>query len=264
MAGQKFVCVSFLSPESILKQREMYLFEQFVQQWDMAKSMWKFNEFLNFLCFKYHLKTEDVMNNYTDFISTEETTLKSSSSEIADDYKNFLDKQEEKLTAKFAQEHQFQTSVRGLKIRGSFPTQEEAEMYCKKLRERDPNHDIYVAPVGVWLPWEPAYYKLEKVEFLEPELNALYQEKLKNEAKAKNEFEQRVKDAKRKAIEENVRKARASGNKLTQTLDDQGNLIGVNTMNFDDREAVAEPKDREAYENQVRQNLLGKESVSEN
>ena len=49
LAGQKFVCLSFISPEGILKKREHFLYEKFVQQWDMTKSMEKFTEFLNFL-----------------------------------------------------------------------------------------------------------------------------------------------------------------------------------------------------------------------
>ena len=32
IAGQKFAVVSFISPENILKKRELYLFEQFVKQ----------------------------------------------------------------------------------------------------------------------------------------------------------------------------------------------------------------------------------------
>ena len=96
------------------------------------------------------------------------------------------------------------------------------------------------------------------MEYLEPELNKLHEEKIKNEAHAKNEFDKRIKDAKRKAIEENVRKARASGNKLTQTLDADGNLVGANTMNFDDRE-VADPKEREEHEKRVYEQALGKE-----
>ena len=51
VSGQKFVCLSFVSPENILKKREIYLFEKFVQQWDMSKSMDKFSEFLNFISF---------------------------------------------------------------------------------------------------------------------------------------------------------------------------------------------------------------------
>jgi len=66
------------------------------------------------------------------------------------------------------------------------------------------------------------------VEYLEDELNQLMHEKNLNEAKAKQEFEKRIQDTKRKAIEENVKLARESGNKLTQRLDKEGNLVGVN------------------------------------
>jgi hypothetical protein len=67
----------------------------------------------------------------------------------------------------------------------------------------------------------------------------LHHEKVKNEEKAKQEFDARVREAKRKAIEENVKKARESGNKLTQTLSEDGELMGVNkTVNFDDRDVA--------------------------
>jgi hypothetical protein len=54
---------------------------------------------------------------------------------------------------------------------------------------------------------------------------------MKNESKAKEEFERRVKEAKKKAIEENIKNAQKSGNKLTQTIDEQGNLVGINNVN---------------------------------
>jgi len=67
----------------------------------------------------------------------------------------------------------------------------------------------------------------------------LHQEKIKNEAFAKQEFEKRVLETKRKAIEENVKLARKSGNVLTQTIDEEGNLIGVKeTVNFEEREVA--------------------------
>ena len=57
--------------------------------------------------------------------------------------------------------------------------------------------------------------------------------------KAKQEFEQRIKETKRKAIEENIKLAEKSGNVLTQTLDEDGNLIGVKeTVDFDSREVA--------------------------
>ena len=237
VAGQKFACISFISPEKILKKRELYLFDQFVKQWDMSKSMEKFTEFVNFISYKYSLNAENVIADFNEFIKEEESKIKADSTTVEEDYKNFIDKNEERLNLQFNRENDFQTSVRGLKLRGSFAIQEEAENHCKKIRERDPNHDIFVAPVGIWVPWDPDAYKTGRTEFLEEGLNQLHQEKMKNEVRAKQEFDNRVKDAKRKAIEENIRKARESGNMLTQTLDDQGNLVGANTINYDEREA---------------------------
>jgi hypothetical protein len=240
IAGQKFACMSFISPEKILKKREVFLFDEFVKQWDFTKSLTKFNDFLHFISYKYNLSIEDVLTDLNDFSNEEGDKLKESS--IEDDYKNFLDKQEDKLNEKFNRENSFQTSVRGLKIRGVFPTQEEAEIKCKKLREYDPNHDIYVGPVGMWIPWDPDAYKTGRVEFMEDELNQLHQEKVKNEEKAKQEFERRIKETKKKAIEENIKLAEKSGNVLTQTLDDEGNLIGVKeNIDFEERE-VADPE----------------------
>ena len=58
IAGQKFTCVSFLSPEKILEKRESFLFDQFVQQYDFIKSMTKFGDFINFISYKYNLNVE--------------------------------------------------------------------------------------------------------------------------------------------------------------------------------------------------------------
>jgi hypothetical protein len=229
--------MSFISPENVLKKRETFLFDQFVKQWEFAKSMEKFSDFLQFISYKYNLKADDIVNDLGEFTKEEETKLRETSTE--NDFKNFLDKYEDKLTEQFNRENSFQTSVRGLKIRGVFPSQDEAELRCKKIRESDPNHDIYVGPVGMWIPWDPDAYKTGRVEFMEDELNQLHQEKLKNEEKAKQEFDRRVKDSKRKAIEENIKLAEKSNNVLTQTIDNDGNLIGVqNTVNFDDREVA--------------------------
>ena len=238
VAGQKFACMSFISPEKVLKKRETFLFDQFVTQWDLSKSMSKFSDFINFISYKYNLKVEDVISDFNDFTKEEEEKMKAMT--VNDDYANFLDKNEDRLTEKFLKDNAFQTSTRGLKIRGVFANQEEAEMRCKKLRELDPNHDIYVGPVGIWIPWDPDAYKTGRVEFMEEELNQLHQEKVKNEAKAKEEFDRRIKETKRKAIEENIKLAQKSGNVLTQTMDENGNLIGVKeTVDFESREVAS-------------------------
>jgi hypothetical protein len=74
---------------------------------------------------------------------------------------------------------------------------------------------------------------------MEEELNALHKEKMKNEEMAKKEFEERVRETKKKAIMENIEKAKASGNVLTQTMDADGNLVGVKeTVNFEERDVA--------------------------
>ena len=177
IAGQRFSCMSFISPDKILEKRELFVFDKFVQEYDFTKSMNKFGDFINFVSYKYNLNVEKVFGDFNEFCREEEERLKAGS--VKDDYQNFLDKNEDRFTEQFQREHAFQTSVRGLKNRGNFPSQEEAEMHCKKLREKDPNHDIFVAPVGVWLPWDPNAYKTGRVEFMEEELNKLHQEKMK-------------------------------------------------------------------------------------
>jgi hypothetical protein len=242
IAGQKFVCVSFISPEKILKQKEVFFFEEFLKKWELNKSMEKFVQFLNFVSYKYNMNFDDLTNDFKEFVKEEKDSLSKSSME--DEYKTFLDNNEEDLEKKFGIKHNFQTSIRGVKVRGAYPSLEEAELRCKMLREVDPNHDVYVGPVGLWMPWEPEAYKTGRVEYMEEELNQLMSEKNKNESNAKSAFDQRVKDSKKKAIEENIKNAEKSGNTITQTIDEQGNLIGINNVNsaetsFKDQDEVS-------------------------
>ena len=229
IAGQNFGCFSFLTPEKILKQREMFFFEEFLKKWELSKSMEKFTQFLNFISYKYKVSFEDVMKDYEEFVKEERDMIVNTS--IEDDYKTFIDQNEEKLEKEFNIKHNFQTSVRGFKSRGNFATQEEAELRAKLLREADPNFDIFVGPVGQWLCWDPEAYKTGKTEYMEEELNQLMQEKIKNETFAKNAFEQRIKETKKKAMEDNMKNAEKSGNALTQTMDENGNLVGIQNTN---------------------------------
>ena len=125
IAEQKFVCLSFVSPEKILKDKNLYFFEKFVEQYNFNKQAELLTKFSNYISYKYELETEDVMNDLKEFSTIEKDTMYEN---IQDDFKNFMDNNEDKYEAEFNKEHEFQTSVRGLKVRGVFPTQEEAEM----------------------------------------------------------------------------------------------------------------------------------------
>ena len=63
------------------------------------------------------------------------------------------------------------------------------------------------------------------------------------------EFDKRIKEAKEKAIEENKQKAEQSGNKLSQNIDEKGNLYSVNTKGEREEISTADLK-KELFENE--------------
>ena len=246
IAGQKFACLSFVSPEDILEQKSHFFFREFLKIWEFNKSVEKYTQFLNFVAFKYGVEFNALYEDLQAFIKEEKADL--ANSKIADEYKTFVDNNEEQLDAEFNTKHEFQTSIRGLKVRGVYPTQKEAELRCKLLREVDPNHDVYVGPVGMWMPFHPDAYKTGRVEYMEETLNQLMSEKKTNEEKAKLEFDRRIKDTKQKAMEENKRNAEKSGNKLTQMLTKDGDLVNVALVNESDLYSTQADVQKELFE----------------
>lgn len=258
IAGQKFTCISFISPDKILKDKKLFFFEQFIKKWDFLKSMEKFHQFMNFISYKYKVNFDSISEDLKSFVNEEKDNLLKTT--IEDEYKNFLDECEEKMEKEFNIKNNFQTNTRGIKVRGSFSTQEEAEMRCKLLRESDPNHDVYVGPVGLWMPWEPEAYKTGRVEYLEKELNDLMHEKIKNEEGAKQEFDTRIREAKEKAIQDNINNSEKYGSTISQQIDASGNLINTRHVNFDDiddNDVLMEPTDQSASAN-IRSELFDK------
>jgi hypothetical protein len=228
ISGQKYVCLSFISPESHIKNKELFFFEHFLKNFEFRKTFDKYTQFLNFLAYKYNLDFNSLTKDMEEFVQEEKDNLFVTS--LEDDYKSFVDSKEEDLQKLYNQEHSFQTNIRGIKVRGVFGSQDEAEIKCKMLRESDPNHDVYIGQVGLWMPFHPEAYKTGKVEYLEKELNELMAQKKKNDEISKEQFKVRVKESKQKAIRENIAKAEKEGNKLMQTIDEEGNLINADRM----------------------------------
>lgn len=243
--GQKYVSISFISPEKILKNRDLYFFQKFVKQWDIEQARKEMTDFLNYVSYNYDIDFNKLLTEFNDFIKdTSEKLKKHEKTTIEEDYSVFLDNNEDVLQKLFDEENNFKTSVRGIKIRGVYPTEEIAQTKCKELREMDPYNNITYGEVGKWLAWEPDLYSCGKTEYLEPELNQLYQEKIKNEAKAKAHFERRNIEIKKKAIEENMKKAEQNNTVVTQTINTEtGELKGIRDyVDFENREVVPNSK----------------------
>jgi hypothetical protein len=230
MSGQKYVCLSFISPEDHIKNKNLFYFEKFLTNFEFKKTFEKYTQFLNFLSYKYSLDFNKLTKDMEEFVEEEKDKLFLTS--IDDEYKSFLDSKEEDLQKEYNKLHGFQTNIRGIKVRGVFGSQEEAEMRCKILRDADPNHDVYVGGVGIWMPFHPEAYKTGRVEYLEKDLNDLMAQKKKNDEISKEQFKERVKESKKKAIQENIAKAQKEGNKLMQTIDEEGNLINADRMDI--------------------------------
>ena len=254
VAGQKFACLSFISPENILKQKELYFFNKFLEQYDLNKSLEKFTQFLNYIAYKYKLDFDNLTKDLKEFADEEKDKLYVTT--LEDEYKTYIDNHEENLEQTFNEVHNFKTSTRGLKVRGCYPSQQEAELRCRMLREIDPHHDILVGPVGTWMPWDPEAYKTGRVEYLEEELNQLMNEKQKNEKSAKEQFEKRLKESRRKAIEDNIEKARSSGNVLTQTITDDGQLVNVKNLNTTEKNLILENDNEKVTSDTIRKQLF--------
>ena len=222
------MCLSFVSPEKIIENKDQFLFQEFTKQYSFNKNAELLTKYSNYLSFKYGINNDEMMEELKQFVDGEKDDMYH---DIRGDYQNFLDKNETSLDEQYIKENGFQTSVRGIKVRGVFPTQQEAELRCKMLREMDPNHDVYVGPVGIWVPFHPDAYKTGNVQYLESELNELMHEKTKNEEKAKDVFDQRLKESKLQAIDENLKSAEEHGNKLTQTINEKGELVSIENMN---------------------------------
>jgi hypothetical protein len=175
--GQNFVCLSFVSPENILAQKEEFFREQF---WTYLKQNSSNDRF-----------DLSILDN------------------VSDVYHTFLHERSTELDAEFHKRHDFQTTIRGLKVRGIYSTMDEATIRSKVLQRIDKHHHVFVAPVGYWLPWDPNPDQIEKQEYQEEQLNELMKNYKENEVKRDIYYEKEKSDLKAKAIEENLQRKQA-------------------------------------------------------
>jgi len=87
-------------------------------------------------------------------------------------------------------------SIRGIKIRGCYPSKEMANERAKQLHEIDPDFHVFVGELGKWLPWDPDVNTVEENVHANEELNNLakaYKDNLKKKDKL---YQQRTKDLK--------------------------------------------------------------------
>ena len=162
--GQKYVLLSFVSPEKVLKDKQLFSFHKYLKHKDE----------------NYELTHEKFVEDYTNFMYSNQENVNSEFNEMVD----------------------FKTSVRGLKVRGVYETYREAKIKAARLQKVDRTFHVFIGQVGYWLPWDPEPDNIEDQEYLNKELNTLVHEYKKNQEYKDEVFGKRVQDSKEQAEKE--------------------------------------------------------------
>ena len=205
---QRYCIISFISPEKVIKQRNEYFNEKFVEWLDYDWKITGMETYNAFLAKKYSLKIEDLFADFEEFRKIHNDAVKKT--DIHEKYQVFLLKNEKELDASFTEKVEFQTNVRGVKVRRVFASVEEAQTYAKIMQRRYPRDNLYVGKVGCWLPWDPSEHVMPEVEYAEQELNELMRKYKENEANREMFFEEeKAEKIKAQRVENEKRKAKA-------------------------------------------------------
>ena len=205
---QRYCIISFISPEKVLKQRAEFFNEKFVEWLDYDWKITGMETYNAFLAKKYSLKIDDLFKDFEEFRKVHNDAVKKT--DIHEKYEVFLLKNEKDLDATFTEKVEFQTNVRGVKVRRVFASVEEAQNYAKIMQRRYPRDNLYVGKVGCWLPWDPSEHVMPEVEYAEQELNELMRKYKENEANREMFFEEEKADKiKAQRVENEKRKAKA-------------------------------------------------------
>jgi hypothetical protein len=222
--GQHYVCLSFLSPEKVLANKDVFFFGEFLKDYEIQYKIKATEAFVMSEVNKvqeYAAKVQDVLDNLLlketvekselqealaavkaqrievskDVAADLETHVRSNMTDfktttIQEAYETYLFKNKKKLEDDFFAKNDFRTTVRGLKVRGSYDTYNEAVARAKTLQKLDPSFNVYVAQVGFWLPWDPEPSDVQDQEYADDQLNQLMKKYKDNESQRDQFYEE--------------------------------------------------------------------------
>ena len=221
--GQRYVLLSFLSPEKVLDKKELFFFQKFLHAYEVD---WKIKNLEKYMveivknvndqldervkelekndqiasadiCRKNRLQIDSVMTQYGSFVQKSKADL--NKTKIVEAYEDFMYSHKTKLEEEFYALNEFRTSMRGVKVRGVYGNPKEAELKAKKLQSKDKYHNIFMGEVGKWTPWDPSTHEVKEQEYNNDQLNNLMKKYKENEDSREQFFEERTKGAKQVA-----------------------------------------------------------------
>jgi hypothetical protein len=205
IGSQKFVLLSFLSPEKILKNKDVFFFQQFLKdyaiQWRTSRLEAWLAEQVNGLNAKLEavagtldkqdlsgaavevrrnlLRVDTLVEEFQQY--TRKNAREIGESTLKEDYESFVFKNGAKIEDEFFKMNDFRTTIRGIKVRGVYGSEAEATARAKRLQKSDPNFNIYMGAVGKWMAWEPDPNNVADQEYANEQLNTLMKKYRENE-----------------------------------------------------------------------------------
>jgi hypothetical protein len=178
LSGQDWVCLSFVDPDDMVDSKESF----------------KVAKFLQSVC-----KDKDM-----DF------------KRIMEQYKDFSYKFNDELQRDYDEQCEFKTNIRGLKVRGTYSTREEADRRAKKLQTIDSDFNVFVGQVGYWLPFNPCADKIEDEHFINSQLNDMMEKYKENSINKDIFYEDQKREKVKAARDEVIRKKREEAEEMKQ------------------------------------------------
>jgi hypothetical protein len=200
--GQKYACLSFISPEKVLDDKNSFYLYHFLCETN-----------------REYTKTYD---------------------EFKEDFKYYCEDNEEKLQERFDEKVDFQTNVRGVKVRGVYDNLKAANIRAKVLQKLDSSFHVYVGQVGFWLPWDPNPNNVEEQEYREPELNRLVKEHAKEQTKKEIFYEEEKRQKQKAAMEDSMKQKKLNEEALEKLKQEESELSSSQPLETVEEEANAE------------------------
>jgi hypothetical protein len=220
--GQQFVCLSFISPNKVLKNKDLYYFRKFLNDYEIQYKIKATESFVmkqanklqtaassvqdvleNMMLKKDTLSVEDIsgalatvktmrgtltagtVSDLEEHVKAEMKDFKEAT--LLDAYETYVFKNKKKMEDDFFAENSFRTTVQGLKVRGVYASYNEALARAKTLQKLDPSFNVYVGQMGFWLPWDPDPMDIANQEYADDQLNTLMKKYKENETE-RDEF----------------------------------------------------------------------------
>ena len=226
--GQNYVCLSFVSPEKILKNKETFFA----------------TKFLNYLVNDNDQLVQDIrekMLNKDIEINHDNVT------KLYEDWKYLKN---EDIEAEFFELNEYRTSMRGIKVRGVYDSYKEATVRAQILRRKDASFNVFVGQVGYWLPWDPECEAVPEQEYQENQLNELvkkYKENLDNRDNLYDQVKnERIEKAKKEvASKKEIIKAQ-NDTKVNENTDED-------VKNIEKLRSIVDESDKLFYDNLKKQ-----------